>query len=73
MKPKEPRSSEIFYKVNVAIIGDSGVGKSSMLLRYCDNDFKSIYTATVGVDYKFKMINIEGIDIRLKIWDTAGQ
>jgi len=55
------------------IIGDSGVGKSSILLRFADNLFSGSYITTIGVDFKIRTINIDGEKIKLQIWDTAGQ
>ncbi len=58
----------------VIIIGDSGVGKTNLLTKFCDGVFKDSYVATIGVDFKIKSItNIDGCKIRLQIWDTAGQ
>jgi Ras-related protein Rab-8A len=59
--------------VKIVIIGDSGVGKTNILLRFCDNDFKMSYSATIGVDFKIKVIKINDYKIKLQIWDTAGQ
>lgn len=57
----------------VIIIGDSGVGKTNLLTKFCDGVFKDSYVATIGVDFKIKTINVDGSKIRLQIWDTAGQ
>jgi len=61
------------HLIKIIIIGDSGSGKSSLIYKWCDVYFCSTYTATIGVDFKMKMINIDGKNIKLYIWDTAGQ
>ena len=55
------------------IVGDSGVGKTNILFRFCNDEFKTTYVATIGVDFKNKVINVDGAKIKLQIWDTAGQ
>jgi Ras-related protein Rab-35 len=55
------------------IIGDSGVGKSSLLLRFAENVFSGTFISTIGVDFKVRTVNIDDQRIRLQIWDTAGQ
>lgn len=57
----------------ILIIGDSGVGKSSILLRYTDNYFLHHYESTIGIDFKIKILNINNKKIKLQLWDTAGQ
>ena len=65
------KSSEINLKI--LILGDSSVGKTTLLLKYVDGYFPTIYVATIGVEYKIKRINLDGMEINLQIWDTAGQ
>ena len=60
-------------KLKLLIIGDSNVGKTSMLLNYTDHYFPESHLATIGVEYKVKEINTNKYHIELQIWDTAGQ
>ncbi|EDV44616.2 uncharacterized protein Dana_GF20451 [Drosophila ananassae] len=55
------------------IIGDSGVGKSSLLIRFSDDTFSGSYITTIGVDFKIRTVDIGGLRVKLQIWDTAGQ
>ena len=55
------------------IIGNSGVGKSCLLLRYAENSFNENFFNTIGVDFKLKTVKHENDVIKLQIWDTAGQ
>jgi small GTP-binding protein len=59
--------------VKVVLIGDSGVGKSNILLRYLRNEFLWDSKATVGVEFGSKKFKIENHNIKVQIWDTAGQ
>jgi len=59
--------------LKILITGESGVGKSSLLLRFTDDTFDNEQAATIGVDFKVKVINIDGSNVKLAIWDTAGQ
>jgi Ras-related protein Rab-1A len=64
---------EYDYLFKLLIIGDSGVGKSSLLLQYIDSIYADNYISTIGVDFKIKTIDLDGKQIKLQIWDTAGQ
>ena len=62
---------EQLYKI--IIVGDSGVGKSNILGRYINNEFKQDTKSTVGVEFASKKVKVNDINIKLQIWDTAGQ
>jgi len=55
------------------LIGDSGVGKTCLLLRYADDTYAEGHSATIGVDFKVKSLNVGPSRVRLQLWDTAGQ
>ena len=57
----------------ILIIGDSSVGKTSLIQRYANGIFKEEYLATVGLDYYTKQEMINDITVLVKLWDTAGQ
>jgi Ras-related protein Rab-8A len=59
--------------IKLLLIGDSGVGKSCLLLRFAENSFTPSFITTIGIDFKIKKVQISGKTIKLQIWDTAGQ
>ena len=60
------------YKI--LLLGDSGVGKSCLLLRYCENSFQESYLTTIGLDFRLKTVNLDDKrKIKVQIWDTAGE
>jgi Ras-related protein Rab-8A len=59
--------------VRLFIFGDTGVGKTQMILRYCDNAFFPRAMVTVGVDFKCRKVPVDNIERTIQIWDTAGQ
>jgi len=61
------------YLFKLVLIGDSGVGKSCLLLRFADDNFTDSYISTIGVDFRFRTITIDKKTVKLQIWDTAGQ
>jgi len=61
------------YLFILVLIGDSGVGKSCLLLRFADDKWTDSYISTIGVDFKIRTIELDGKTIKLQIWDTAGQ
>lgn len=60
-------------QLKVLIIGNTGVGKSSLLLRFSENVFNILPTTTIGIDFKMRIIEVDGRRVKLQIWDTAGQ
>lgn len=61
------------YLVKLLLIGDSGVGKSCLLLRFTDDSFTTSFITTIGIDFKIRIFELDGKRIKLQIWDTAGQ
>eukprot|EP00300_Choanocystis_sp_HF-7_P030925 c39940_g1_i1.p1 GENE.c39940_g1_i1~~c39940_g1_i1.p1 ORF type:complete len:198 (+),score=39.05 c39940_g1_i1:49-642(+) len=55
------------------LVGDSSVGKSSLLLQFTEDLFPSSYISTIGVDFKHRMKQVDGRNVKVQIWDTAGQ
>ena len=66
-------SNKYNHLFKLLIIGESGVGKTCLLLRYTDDSFTANHLTTIGIDFKIKILNLEGKTIKLQIWDTAGQ
>ncbi|KAK1371016.1 hypothetical protein POM88_037108 [Heracleum sosnowskyi] len=60
------------YLFKYIIIGDTGVGKSCLLLQFTDKRFHPVHDPTIGVEFGARMVNIEGRPIKLQIWDTYG-
>jgi len=61
------------YLFKYIIIGDTGVGKSCLLLQFTDKRFQQQHDLTIGVEFGARMITIDNKQIKLQIWDTAGQ
>ena len=64
------------YIYKICVVGDGGVGKTSMVLRYCENTFKDNYIMTIGSNFSTKTVelpNYPQFQVKLQIWDLAGQ
>jgi tRNA U34 5-carboxymethylaminomethyl modifying GTPase MnmE/TrmE len=73
-KQKQVQFKEYDHLFKILLIGDSGVGKSCLLLRFAeDSFFGDRYISTIGVDFKIRTVNIDGQNVKLQIWDTTGQ
>jgi Ras-related protein Rab-7A len=59
--------------LKIIVLGDSGVGKTCLLKQYVQRKFEPRYKATIGAEFLSKDISIDGVDVKVSIWDTAGQ
>ncbi|KAH0795799.1 ras-related protein RABB1c [Histomonas meleagridis] len=66
-----PQQEQICFKF--IIVGNSAVGKSCLLLRFDEDRFQPIHDVTVGVTFSIKILQIDGREVKVQIWDTAGQ
>ena len=60
-------------QIKLLMIGDSGVGKTCLLMQYASKTFIKTFITTIGIDFKIKTVNVCGKTVKLQIWDTAGQ
>ncbi|XP_043461412.1 ras-related protein Rab-23 [Leptopilina heterotoma] len=67
------REEELEISLKVVIVGNGAVGKSSMIQRFCKGTYTRDYKKTIGVDFLEREIEVDGEDVRLMLWDTAGQ
>nr|XP_022306678.1 ras-related protein Rab-8A-like isoform X1 [Crassostrea virginica] len=65
--------AEHVIRVKLMLIGDTAVGKTSILVRFIKEVFDPIFITTIGIDFKIRTIELDGKKIKLQIWDTAGQ
>ena len=61
------------YIIKILTLGDTMVGKSSIVLRFSDDKFDENVFATIGIDFKTKYIKVRDASVKVLIWDTAGQ
>jgi small GTP-binding protein len=70
---QQPKNVDYDYMCKLLLLGDSGVGKSALMMRFAEDAFKGTFISTVGIDFKMKTVNIGGKRVKIQIWDTAGQ
>eukprot|EP00922_Rhytidocystis_sp_ex-Travisia-forbesii_P037537 GHVS01055947.1.p1 GENE.GHVS01055947.1~~GHVS01055947.1.p1 ORF type:complete len:253 (-),score=33.60 GHVS01055947.1:282-1040(-) len=68
-----PREANYDHLVKLLLLGDSAVGKSSLLMRFCEQRFDNSFVLTIGVDFKTKVVQSGDKKLKLQVWDTAGQ
>ncbi|KAM4038799.1 EF-hand calcium-binding domain-containing protein 4B [Anomaloglossus baeobatrachus] len=72
-----PNEEHIYYPPDrmfkIVMVGNSSVGKTSFLRRFCEDSFYPGTSATVGIDYSVKTVTVENCQVALQLWDTAGQ
>ena len=68
----ENTSAKYDHMVKLKMIGDTAVGKSSILLRFCSDQFTDDMAPTIGVDYRTKTFDVYEKRVKTVIWDTAG-
>jgi Ras-related protein Rab-2A len=61
------------YLFKLIVIGDQGVGKSNLLKRFAENSFNEKHVTTIGVEFGAKIIKVRNVNVKLQVWDTAGQ
>ncbi len=65
-------NQEYDYLFKLLLVGNSSVGKSSLLLRFSENIFNESFLPTIGVDFKIRTFDLAGKQVKMQIWDTAG-
>ncbi|XP_067289136.1 ras-related protein Rab-38b [Pseudorasbora parva] len=66
-------SNQKEHLFKILVIGDLGVGKTSIIKRYVHQTYSTNYRATIGVDFALKVLNWDSETVRLQLWDIAGQ
>ena len=67
------KDNDLVYFAKIVMVGDCGVGKTSLLRAFCDADFSPSYLSTIGVDFRVVRVAVGDMNMKLHIWDTAGQ
>lgn len=66
-------STHFDVQIKLLMIGDSGVGKTSLLMRFANETYSPTFLTTIGIDFKIKNMLIDSRMVKLQLWDTAGQ
>ena len=61
------------FMFSFIIIGDQAVGKTSLMVKFAEGQFKGDYKPTIGIDFKVKKVKVDDSVVKLQVWDTAGQ
>mmetsp|Transcript_20378 Transcript_20378/g.18009 ORF Transcript_20378/g.18009 Transcript_20378/m.18009 type:complete len:324 (+) Transcript_20378:91-1062(+) len=72
-KHESQNTKDYDHLVKLVMVGDAAVGKSNLVVRFCDDAFEDGYISTIGVDFKFRTLQYNDILVKLQVWDTAGQ
>eukprot|EP00961_Rhodomonas_salina_P280286 3786449-Rhodomonas_salina.1 len=68
-----PIDAPVNFRAKVLVVGDTGVGKTCLMLRFTENIFTTSFISTIGIDFKSKICDVDGERMKVQIWDTAGQ
>ena len=72
-KEQEKEKEKKVRDVSLILLGNTRVGKTSLILRYTEDSFSSSFSTTLGIDFKIKKAIIDGTKVKVQIWDTGGQ
>jgi len=65
--------TESIIEAKIVFLGDTGVGKTSIVVRYVEQRFSSSVSPTIGASFLSKFVTVNGVRVKLQLWDTAGQ
>jgi small GTP-binding protein len=66
-------SEQFPLSIRLLTLGNGAAGKSSLINQYTTNEFDPLYPSTIGIDFRIKSVELQGIRLNIQIWDTAGQ
>ena len=68
---EEGDSRDFDFLIKLLLIGDSGVGKSCLLIRFADDSFNTSFITTIGIDFKIRTVELDGRRVKLQIWVSS--